>query len=208
MELNTVSYVLLGHLAMQPWSMYDLAAQMRRNVHYFFPRAESRVYAEPKNLVRLGLATSRVEMVGKRGRTIYEITEDGRAELRRWLATPISKGPVLEFEALVRVALSPFGQPEDLANSLQQVRSEIDEMLAMATAIRGEYLAGTAPFQRYVVHRSMLHDFLTSFAELVDDWAARSAERVRQWEDQSGEEQRAAAIAVIDAKPAPRLRRP
>ena len=45
MHLTATSYAILGHLAMQPWTMYDLAAQMRRNVHYFFPRAESQVYA-------------------------------------------------------------------------------------------------------------------------------------------------------------------
>lgn len=33
--LTTTSYAILGHLAMQPWTMYDLAAQMRRNVLRF-----------------------------------------------------------------------------------------------------------------------------------------------------------------------------
>jgi PadR family transcriptional regulator AphA len=46
-ELTTTSYAILGLLAIKPWSTYELAAQMRRNLHYFWPRAESNLYAEP-----------------------------------------------------------------------------------------------------------------------------------------------------------------
>jgi len=79
--LTTTGYAILGHLAMQPWTMYDLAAQMRRNVHFFFPRAESQIYEEPKRLVALGLATATQEANGRRPRTVYAITEAGRAEV-------------------------------------------------------------------------------------------------------------------------------
>ena len=54
--LTTTSYAILGHLALQPWTMYDLAQQMQRNVHFYFPRVESQIYAEPKKLVAAGLA--------------------------------------------------------------------------------------------------------------------------------------------------------
>ncbi len=75
MTLTTTSYAILGQLALQPWTMYDLARQMRINLHYFFPRAESQVYAEPKRLVELGLAVADTEMTGKRARTVYRITD-------------------------------------------------------------------------------------------------------------------------------------
>jgi PadR family transcriptional regulator AphA len=40
---------------------------MRRNLHYFWPRAESNLYAEPKRLVEAGFAKARPEPVGRRG---------------------------------------------------------------------------------------------------------------------------------------------
>lgn len=195
--LTTTSYAVLGHLAMQPWTMYDLARQMRRNVHYFFPRVESQVYAEPKRLVAAGLATASYEMTGRRRRTVYTITEAGRAELERWLAEPIGKRPLLEFEGLLRVFLAPFGTEEQLASTLAQVQSEIADLLQMADRIRTEYLEERAPFQRYVLTRSMVYDFLDSFAVLVDEWAARSAARMAEWPRETPEDRLEAALDVF-----------
>jgi DNA-binding PadR family transcriptional regulator len=194
MNLTTTSYAILGHLAMQPWTMYDLATQMRRNVHYFFPRAESPVYAEPKRLVEAGLADLRVERNGARTRTIYTITDAGRSELARWLAEPVGKGPILEFEGLLRVFLAPAGRDIDLLATLRQVREEIAGLINLADDVGDNYLAGRAPFQRYVVVRSMVHDFLYSFADLVDRWAERSLARAAKWPTESLEERERAAL--------------
>lgn len=207
MNLTTTSYAILGQLALQPWTMYDLAAQMRRNVTYFFPRAESQVYAEPKKLVELGLAAADTEATGRRARTVYRITDAGRAELARWLAEPTSKGPVLEYETMLRVMLSPFGRPQDLAAALEQARDDIAGMLETANRIRDEYVDGRAPFQRHIVHRSIMHDFLSSFADLVDEWAERSLARIAKWPDQNEAERTAAAIEVIRKRPRRKPRR-
>lgn len=197
--LTTTSYAILGHLAMQPWTMYDLAAQMRRNVHFFFPRVESQVYAEPKRLVAGGLAKATTEMTGKRARTVYSITAAGRKELARWLSEPLSKPPLLEFEAVLRVLLAPFGRDEDLASSLRQARDEIDtSLLSLATRISDEYAAGVAPFQRYVQYRSIMHDFLLHFGQLIEDWTERSLERIADWPHQTEEERKAIAVAIFD----------
>ncbi len=202
MDLTTTSYAILGQLALRPWTMYDLAQQMRRNLHYFFPRAESQVYAEPKRLVALGLATADTEMTGRRARTVYRITESGQEALARWLAEPVSKGPLLEFEAVLRVMLAPFGRVEDLAATLAQVRADIAGMLTLADSIRAEYLEGRAPFQRHVVTRSMMHDFLACFADLVDEWAERSQRRMAAW---GGQDDAARLAAALDAiRPVPR----
>lgn len=201
MTLTTTSYAILGQLALQPWTMYDLARQMRINLHYFFPRAESQVYAEPKRLVELGLAVADTEMTGKRARTVYRITDEGRAELARWLATPVSKPPLLEFEALLRVMLAPFGREEDLASTLKQVRDEVADFLEVADRVRWDYVEGRMPFQRHVVNRSMMHDFLARFADLIDEWAERSQVRMAKWPDQSEEERVAAAVATIRKRP-------
>ncbi|MGE0500580.1 MAG: PadR family transcriptional regulator [Rhizobiaceae bacterium] len=201
MNLTTTSYAILGQLALQPWTMYDLAQQMRRNLHYFFPRAESQVYAEPKRLVELGLAAADTEMTGKRARTVYRITDEGRAELARWLASPVAKGPTLEFEALLRVMLAPFGRDEDLAATLQQVRDEVAGFLEVADRVRWDYVDGRMPFQRHVVNRSMMHDFLARFADLIDEWAERSQARMAKWPEQTEEERVSAAVATIRKRP-------
>ena len=79
-ELTTTSYAILGLLAIRPWSTYELAGQMRRNLHYFWPRAESNLYAEPKRLVEGGFAQAQSQPVGKRRRTVYSITNSRELE--------------------------------------------------------------------------------------------------------------------------------
>jgi DNA-binding PadR family transcriptional regulator len=89
-RLTTTSYAGLAALALREHSTYELAKQIRMGWRYFWPRAESNVYAEPKRLVAAGLAESRKESTGKRPRTVYAITDAGRAELAAWLASPSS----------------------------------------------------------------------------------------------------------------------
>lgn len=198
--LTTTSYAVLGHLALQPWTMYDLARQMQRNVHFYFPRVESQIYAEPKRLVTAGLAEATTEMTGRRTRTIYSITPQGRDVLAAWLATPLSKGPLLEFEAVLRAMLAPFGSDDDLAATLRQAREEIrSTLLSVAMRISDEYRDGRAPFQHYAQYRSIMHDFLLNFGQLVDDWAERNLERIARWPGMTEEERRAEGVRIFDS---------
>jgi DNA-binding PadR family transcriptional regulator len=82
---STTSYALLGLLALRPWTTYELAKQAQRSLGWFWPRAERKLYDEPKRLVAAGLATATREMTGARPRTIYVATARGRKALRRWL---------------------------------------------------------------------------------------------------------------------------
>ena len=76
-ELTTTSYAILGLLAIRPWSTYELARQMQRDLRFAWPRAESNLYAEPKKLIAHGLATASSEPRGKRRRTVYTTVTRG-----------------------------------------------------------------------------------------------------------------------------------
>ena len=49
-----------------------------QGLDFCWPTSESVLYQEPKRLVRLGLATAKREATGRRTRTVYTITEQGR----------------------------------------------------------------------------------------------------------------------------------
>ena len=57
------SHAILGLLAIRSWSTYELTQQMHRSLRRFWPRAESKLYEEPKKLVELGWATATLELV-------------------------------------------------------------------------------------------------------------------------------------------------
>jgi hypothetical protein len=94
---------------------------------------------------------------------------------------------------------APFGRDEDLRSSLLQSKKEISEgLLAVADRISDEYRDGRAPFQRYAQYRSIMHDFLLSFGQLIEDWADRSLERMERWPTQTEQERQTEAVAVFD----------
>ena len=120
---TTTSYALLGLLALQDWTTYELARQVQRSLHWFWPRAERKLYDEPKRLVADGLATATSGSTGKRPRTVYGITEAGRTELARWLDEP-SAGRATEFEALVKVFFADAGTIDQLRTTLDRIVTE------------------------------------------------------------------------------------
>ena len=80
-KLSTTSYAVLGLLALRPWSTYELAQQVSKSLSSWWPRTERQLYEQPKILVDHGLATATTEMVGRRPRTLYDITPAGRVAL-------------------------------------------------------------------------------------------------------------------------------
>ena len=119
--LTTTSYAILGLLAVKPWTTYELTQQMDRALGQFWPRAESKLYEEPKKLVAHGLARASSESVGKRPRTVYTITAKGRRALAAWVPSP-GDGPVLEFEQLIKVFFAEHGTKADLLRTLEAAR--------------------------------------------------------------------------------------
>lgn len=144
-ELTTTSYAVLSVLSLRPHSTYDITRQMRLSLHYMWPRAESNVYAEPRRLVDAGLATAREEWNGQRRRTVYEITEAGRAALAAWLTAPSSQ-PRYENEALVKVMFAENGSRDDLLKSIRAIAAEAEAAVEHFREIAERYAAGEGEY--------------------------------------------------------------
>lgn len=157
-----------------------------RTLHWFWPRAESVLYAEIKRLSERGLAAKSKEP-GSRGRdrAIYSITDEGRRALRDWLGTEPAPF-VLHFESLLRVHLSPYGTKADLINSLEQAKTDAETLLKQALIIGGEFASGTHQFQEQVHVRTILFDYLWNFGLGMYEWATRSLEEVHSWRSIAG----------------------
>jgi PadR family transcriptional regulator AphA len=196
-RLTTTSYAILGWLSVRPWSTYELARQMRANLSLFWPRAESRIYEEPKNLVERGLAARERGHLGRRPRTVYTITEAGRRALAEWQSRP-SAPPSLEFEGLVRLYFAASATPPDMMPAMESARGLAEAIFAAGGPVMEAYLGGRHPFPERAQFSGFIADFLWSFAELLGDWAERSAAEVASWQDTSAdEEKRARALAVF-----------
>jgi len=182
--LTSTSYAILGLLAVKPWSTYELAQQMDRALGRFWPRAESKLYEEPKKLVAHGLARASSEMVGKRRRTIYTITAKGRRAMAAWLAQP-GEGPVIEFEQLLKVFFAEGGRKADTLNTLEAAQEWARERCAESLAVGERYLQDEGPFPERLPELQLTSRFITDFYLLVLDWAQWAAGVVGQWPEDS-----------------------
>ena len=178
--LTTTSYGVLALLALQPWTTYQLATQMERSLGWIWPRAVSRLYEEPKKLVEAGLATSRPEATGRRRSTVYTITPAGRQALAAWLAEPGS-GPVLECEALVKIAYADHGTRDGLLANLTALIDEVIVKLHFGDMIAASYLEGRGPFQERLPLSGLTWRFLWEYHVTVLRWARWARDQVRAW---------------------------
>ena len=184
-------------LALRPvWSTWELRTQLRRNLRFFWPRAESRIYEEAKRLVDRGFAKAERSYVGRRPRTTYTITQDGTRALQRWLETP-PRPTHLECEPLLRILFADLATTEQLQAALDQIRTHAEEILAMGRTVGAEYLAGTAPFQDQVHVRAFIFDFLSNHARMLLEWADRTEEELARWPDLSAAERTSRAVQRI-----------
>jgi PadR family transcriptional regulator, regulatory protein AphA len=196
-ELTTTSYAILGLLAIKPWSTYELAAQMRRNLHYFWPRAESNLYAEPKRLLEEGFAKARSEPVGQRRRTVYSITPKGRRALERWLGEPAGESR-LESETLIKAMFAPYGSKEDLLGHLHRLLDELQAKQQQLRVIFGEYLAGEDAFPERVHVNVICYRLIWDYTRTAASWAAWAIDEVERWPDVATATDRRKLMKVLE----------
>jgi len=199
--LSTTSYAVLSLLSMRPYTTYELAKQMSRSLHWFWPRAESKLYEEPKRLVAHGLATAERGMTGRRAVTTYRITASGRRALRRWLRGSPVAAPRLECESILRVFAGDMGTPEDIIAAARAPREEVTRMREQGVAISRQALAGEAPFPHRLHIVALVHRFLWEYSGALLRWATWAESEVASWSDVEPTESRTAHALDVLAQP-------
>jgi PadR family transcriptional regulator AphA len=179
--LTTTSHAVLSVLSLAPHSTYDLIRQMRLSMHYMWPRAESNVYAEPPRLVDAGLATAREEWNGQRRRTVYSITEAGRAALAQWLASPSSRQRY-ECEALVKVLFAENGRPEDVIASIRALGEDAAEVMGHFLRIAERYAANKGEYPWRFALSGLAARLLMEQQAATLRWATWAEQVVAGWE--------------------------
>ena len=195
----TTSYALLGLLSVRTWTTYELAKQVQRSLNWFWPRAERKLYDEPKRLVADGLATATKERTGQRPRTLYAITTDGREALRRWLDEP-SAPRSGEFEAMLKVFFADAGSLGQLEATLVAIEQEAAQRLGELAAMTEEGLARTTEFPERLHLSAIGLRLQFEQEEAVLRWSRWARQEVTQWrgtDDPGTWDQRAELAALV-----------
>jgi DNA-binding PadR family transcriptional regulator len=177
---TTTSYAVLGLLSVRSWTTYELAKQVQRSLKWFWPRAERKLYDEPKALVAQGLATARQEYTGQRPKTVYEITGAGREALRNWLGAPPAP-PATEFEGMLKVFFADSGSLEQLEGTLAAIEATAAERVGELLGMAEQAVAGTIPYpQRRHISALALRLQVQQEAAVLE-WARWARGQVGQW---------------------------
>ncbi|WP_084955557.1 PadR family transcriptional regulator [Thermoactinospora rubra] len=161
----SLRHAVLGLLAESPSSGYDLLKMFDMSLANVWPATQSQVYGELAKLAADGLI--QVTEEGPRGRKEYAITEEGRAELRRWIVE-VEPNHVRRSDMLLRVFF--LGQV-DPGQARAYLRRQAE--LAAAEVARLEELARTLEGNE--------DDDLAVYGRLALEWGLRSSRMQREW---------------------------
>ena len=124
-----LEHAILALLEYQPMTGYDLKKLFDISISHFWSTTQSHIYKSLEGLEKKGWAEAHViPQEGKPNRKEYQITDTGRAELRRWLVTPLPLEPVRE-ACLIQIFFSHFSTNEEISALFETRMKEMRERI-------------------------------------------------------------------------------
>lgn len=146
----SLDHILLG-LLREPATGYDLKNAFRERVGHFWSAELSQIYPTLKRLEERGLLRSRLEPSRKGpNRRVYTLTEEGRAEVSRW----VGGDPAVGTERFAYLAqlyfMDSIGDIRQTRAFMTALRDHMARWLAQLEALEAEIMTahGDAP-ERY-----------------------------------------------------------
>jgi PadR family transcriptional regulator AphA len=129
----SLRHALLGALADRPRTGYELLKHFEQSLAYAWPASHSQIYPELARLLDDGLIEQAA--AGPRGSKTYAVTDDGVAEVRRWLRETEPDRRVRS-EGTLRPFFLWLLEPEEAIRQLEAERAYWHGILDELEAIR------------------------------------------------------------------------
>jgi DNA-binding PadR family transcriptional regulator len=165
----SLRHALIGLLAEQPASGWDLTRRFEDLLGTVWPAGHPQIYGELRKLESEGFIA--LESEGPRGRKTYRATDTGTAEVRRWL-TEVDVDHTLRLEPVLRSVFFWLMSPAELATHLEReaafYQALADKYRALAAAKdRGEF--GDSPQMKAI---RIAAEAGIRLHEALGDWAS------------------------------------
>lgn len=171
----SLRFAMLGLLARQPMSGYDLTKAFDGSLAYVWSARHSQIYPELAALQDAGLI--RQVASGPRGRKEYAITDAGRGELRHWLHET-SPDRTVRDESFLRVfflwLMDPDRAREYLRGEAQYHRDKLEQYERFAASPPSDHPAERSA--RISLEAGIRHE--RTLAEWAE-WAERDLRRAQ-----------------------------
>jgi DNA-binding PadR family transcriptional regulator len=134
----SLRFALLGLLAVQPASGYDLKRAINRSTYFIWNATGPQIYNTLHDLRKDGYITSEsLPQTGKPDKHIHTITKRGRAALTEFMSNPI-RASVTRDEVLLRIFFGNFADKKTMRRELDAYLERIGQERATmeATEVR------------------------------------------------------------------------
>ncbi|MDR3487416.1 MAG: PadR family transcriptional regulator [Bradyrhizobium sp.] len=137
-RLRPPDYVVLGMVGLGAQSGYDIKKSVRDSIRFFWTISEAQIYPSLDRLERAALVRGHSAPQGRRRRRNFDITPQGEAALRRWLASDEAMPFELRDIGLVKLFFADALDRADALALLQAVIERSRERVAALNRIEPE----------------------------------------------------------------------
>lgn len=166
----SLRYVLLTLLNQNASTGYEIVKSFETSVGYFWSASHQQVYRELGTLAEKKWVVFETEsQADKPDKKIYSINQTGRAELMKWLATPLPP-PTVREAILVKLLSADVMETEILRAELTQMRARDEQVKEVYLGIESEYYTprpdSHAPLQQRMLYHALRRGILGAEARL------------------------------------------
>jgi DNA-binding PadR family transcriptional regulator len=135
-------HAILVSLCEQASSGYELARRFDRSIGYFWVATHQQIYRTLRTMEADGWVRAQVvEQQGRPDKKVYDATDDGRAELARWIAQPLSgRGSAVTDGRTRELAVKIRGAAYGDAETIAALRTEVVALRAERAELLDTYL--------------------------------------------------------------------
>jgi len=134
-DIQTTPYAILGLLAIEPMSGYDIRREIEESLSFFWSESYGQIYPALKRLETARLiAPAAQARSGMRRRRVFRITALGEAKLRAWLAEPPVPQPPRN-ELLLKIFFGRHAPPGACAAHVRRLRIQQQQLSATLTRV-------------------------------------------------------------------------
>jgi DNA-binding PadR family transcriptional regulator len=158
--MGVLKYALLGLLANQNMSGYDLKVEFTQGIKNFWYAGHNQIYPELKKMTEDGLVKYElIKQDEKPDKKVYSLTEKGQNELHTWLTNTLKLPDTMKDEFMLKVYFISSMSPEEAKNQFLEQLAQRQEKLAYLESVtrdlekkHGDNISTTNPaFGTYLV---------------------------------------------------------
>ncbi len=174
----SLKHAILGFLSFKSLSGYDLKKVFDNSVRHFWPANQSQIYRTLAQMAKAGLLE--IEVIKRDDRLdmkIYHLSEAGRAELHRWLAT---LQPPQDFREpfLIQVFFGSHLSDEELLDLLRHKVQATQEALDTFNVIYNANIARQPEDQRAFFLNMLTLDYGVKGSQAELEWLHKAIQQI------------------------------